>query len=429
MTSRLLNPTGKTAVLTLFTDLRTLFKCRGALLVLTFVLCSLLVLADDSKVSVALEKTRLAYQMQKWPDVVTAAGELLIAAPEHLEGHFMLAIAEIRLGSHEAAIKRLTWLNFKVADSAVYRYSLAEALFTAGLIDQARTQAQYSVQLAPDEAVYKIFLQRIAEKVKARDGGEYPVATDQKNVESAHQSQNVNQPNTGEHSLDLVEKKTVSKFEKQIKSIIADCEKMPDQEMELILAAVHENPELMSDTNWSLLQKRLDKTYKDPYKEVIRQFLLWNSGEKSLKDYEKFLEQLRVKNLAWKSDVNLLKIAGSLTQYGVVPGRKEESSAVSADSVSWFESLDENVRVAFFDARYDDAWALHSAQPETVSGDLSAYQSARLALELWQLHNFKREWLEIAKTHLEKCVSKGMCRKNSEILLSEVTGILEGKVK
>jgi len=367
--------------------------------------------------------------MQKWPDVVTAAGELLIAAPEHLEGHFMLAIAEIRLGSHEAAIKRLTWLNFKVADSAVYRYSLAEALFTAGLIDQARTQAQYSVQLAPDEAVYKIFLQRIAEKVKARDGGEYPVATDQKNVESAHQSQNVNQPNTGEHSLDLVEKKTVSKFEKQIKSIIADCEKMPDQEMELILAAVHENPELMSDTNWSLLQKRLDKTYKDPYKEVIRQFLLWNSGEKSLKDYEKFLEQLRVKNLAWKSDVNLLKIAGSLTQYGVVPGRKEESSAVSADSVSWFESLDENVRVAFFDARYDDAWALHSAQPETVSGDLSAYQSARLALELWQLHNFKREWLEIAKTHLEKCVSKGMCRKNSEILLSEVTGILEGKVK
>ncbi|MBU1108246.1 MAG: hypothetical protein KKB51_16355 [Candidatus Riflebacteria bacterium] len=375
--------------------------------------------AEDSRVSIPLEKTRLAYQMQKWQDVVPAAGELLAAAPEHLEGHFMLAIAETRLGQHEAAIKRLTWLNFKVADSAVYRHSLAEALLAAGLVEQAITQAQYAVQLAPAEPMYNSFLQRISAKGEVKTVPATPTDIAGVFVSSAPV---VKTPMP-------IKEKTVSEFEEYIKSVADSCDKNADQEMQLIFAAVTAKPELMADPNWSLLQKRLNRPDKDLYKEAIRQFLLWNSGEQSLKEYEKFIGQSRVKNLAWQSDENLQKIAENLARYGVTPGRKPESAVLSMGSLSWFESLDENVRVAFFDARYDDAWTLHTAAHESETGGLAAYQSARLALELWQLNNFKHEWLEIAQKHLKECVNNGVWRENAEILLTEVTGMLEGKVK
>jgi|GEM_PF-1944626 hypothetical protein len=403
------------------------------LLLIFFLLCGAL-FADEAKLSIAFEKTRLAYQMQKWPDVLTSAGELLTVAPEHLEGHFMLAIAEIRLGQHDAAIRRLSWLNAKVPDSAVFRCSLAEALLAAGLADQAVTQAQYAVQLAPAEEHYKKFLQSISAKTAtATLTASAAVQTVVTSIASVSAEYAPGQT-AGLVSTEAVvapseppEKRIPSEYESLILEIDAACAENAGQEMQLIFVAVAEKPELMADAGWSILQFRLQKPGKDLYREVLRQFLLWNSGELSIKGYEQFIMQSRVKNLDWRGDPLLLKIAERLAQYGVAPGRKAEEETVASGTASWFEALAQNVREAFFDARYDDAWALHCAGDRTRVGNLWAYQTGRLALELWQLHNFKREWLLVAQEHLNLCIVGGAWQDDAKILLAEIEGILEGR--
>ncbi|OGK05819.1 MAG: hypothetical protein A2W80_00615 [Candidatus Riflebacteria bacterium GWC2_50_8] len=390
--------------------------------------------ADESKISVAFEKTRLLYEMQKWQDVAVAAGELLAASPEHLEGHFMLAIAEIRLGQNESAIKRLTWLNFKVADSAVYRYSLAEALMAAGLVEQAVTQAQYAVQLAPAEEQYKKFLQRISAKtasatISAGVASQPVIAgnASDSGLGTQGKAEELSATETAVVAEEPTKERIPSEYESFIIELDASCAKKVDQEMQLIFAAVSEKPQLMADSGWSILQRRLHKPGKNLYREVLRQFLLWNSGELSIKGYEKFIMQPGVKNLDWHGDAVLAKIAERLVQYGVTPGHKAEQVTISSGDLSWFEALAKNVREAFFDARYDDAWACHLASDKTGAGNLWEYQAARLALELWQLHNFKREWLVIAQGHLQTCAGSGIWQDDAGILLTEVTSILEGK--
>lgn len=414
---------------------RIWFCCRQAVLfALALVLFTAPLPADEAKISVAFEKTRLLYGMQKWQDVAAAAAELLAAAPEHLEGHFMLAIAEIRLGQHESAIKRLTWLNFKVADSAVYRYSLAEALLAAGLVDQAVTQAQYAAQLAPAEEHYRKFLQRISAKT-ASAAILVGVASQPVIVGNASDSGQVTQAKAEELiatetavvAEEPPKERVSSEYESFIIELDANCAKKVDQEMQLIFAAVTEKPELMADSGWSILQRRLRKPGKNLYREVLRQFLLWNSGELSIKGYEKFIMQPGVKNLDWHADAALAKIAERLVQYGVTPGHKVEQVTISSGNLSWFEALAQNVREAFFDARYGDAWALHLAGDKTSAGNLWEYQAARLALELWQLHNFKREWLVVAQEHLQACAGSGIWQDDAGILLAEVTSMLEGK--
>ena len=379
--------------------------------------------------SVALEKTRLAFQMQKWPDVVSAAGELLALAPEHLEGHYMLAVAETRLKQPESAIKRLTWLNFKVVDSAVYRHALAEALMLGGLPEQAITQAQYAVQLAPGEVAYQSYLAQISVKERASltlTASESTTATmtpvmASETIDPEDRSEAPDQP------AELPDKVVASRYEQFIRETDAACSSNSEQVLLLIFAAVEEKPEIMADANWSLLQKRLQSPVKDVYLETVRQFLLWNAGELSLEEYRRHIGLSSVKKLAWEKDAILTEVARHLAGYGVIIEKKPEKPVAGADSASWFAALSENSREAFFDARYDDAWALHIASGEKVADGLWQYQAARLALELWQLHNFKQDWLDVAREHLQKCTDSPICGENAGILLAEINFILDGK--
>jgi len=377
--------------------------------------------ATDARVSVALEKTRLAYQMQKWPDVTVAAGELLAASPEHLEGHFMLALAETRLGQHEAAIKRLTWLNYKVPDSAVYRYTLAEALMAGGLREQAVTQAQYAVQLAPETPVYKDFLAKISRSAENASGND---------VEPVVASMSAD---TATVSADVAERPEVSsvskppgKYEQIIMEVAEECEKNSQNAIQIIFALVVEKPEVMADASWPMLQKRLQNQAKDTYQETIRQFLLWNAGELDLDKYRKYIERVAVRNLDWEKDSSLQTISRYLAGYGIVPGKKTETINEANESSNWYVTLSDKSREAFFDTRYDDAWALHISATARISEELWHYQAARLALELWQLHNFRQEWLEVARDHLQKCSGSPSWGEQAGILLSEVNLILDG---
>jgi len=379
--------------------------------------------ATDARIDIALEKARLAYQMQKWQDVTVAAGELLTASPEHLEGHFMLAIAENRLGHHEAAVKRLTWLNFKVVDSAAYRYALAEALMAGGLREQAVVQVQYAVQLAPGEEIYRKFLAQItavpAEKVASASNA-VPAGSSTFSGEVVEDA---------DRQASTPVKVIASRYEQIIRKVDEDCERSSQRALLLIFEAVSGKPELMADANWPLLQKRLQNKVKDTYQETIRQFLLWNSGELSLEEYGRYIDRAAVRDLAWEKDAVLQTISRYLAGYGVIAGRRPIQQQTAAGSSSWFSTLNESAREAFFDTRYDDAWALHIASTGSGSDDLRQYQSARLALELWQLHNFRREWLETARDHLEKCTDSPTWREHAAILLTEVNLILDGKAE
>lgn len=379
-------------------------------------------LETDARVSVALEKTRLAYQMQKWQDVMTAAGELLAASPEHFEGHFILALAETRLGQYEKAIKRLTWLNYKVPDNASYRHALAEALMVGGLRELAVTQARYAVQLAPDEAIYQDFLAKIAKSAEETSVNVIEPAAASMSVDTATSSTDV-----------ATEKQEVSlpssppgKYGQIIRKVAENCEKNSQNTIQIIFALVVEKPEVMSDASWPILQKRLQKQTKDTYQETIRQFLLWNAGELKLDEYRKYIERSAVKNLDWEKDSTLQTISRHLAGYGIIPGKKPTKTYNTNELSSWYTTLSDNAREAFFDARYDDAWALHISSTTKISDKLWHYQSARLALELWQLHNFKQEWLEVARDHLKKCSGNSDWSEQASILLSEVNLILGG---
>lgn len=380
--------------------------------------------ATDARVSVALEKTRLAYQMQKWHEVTVAAGELLAASPEHLEGHFMLALAETRLGQHEAAVKRLTWLNYKVPASAVYRHALAEALMAGGLREQAITQAQYAVQLAPEAAVYKDFLAKISIVPENASGTVIEPVVASMSVGAA----------TG--SAAVAERPEVSpvssppgKYELIIREAAENCDNNSQNAIQIIFAVVVEKPEVMADASWPMLQKRLQNPAKDTYQETIRQFLLWNAGELDLDKYRRFIERVAVRNLDWEKDSALQTISRYLAGYGIVPGKKSERTDNTKESSSWYATLSDNAREAFFDTRYDDAWALHISATARISDELWHYQAARLALELWQLHNFRQEWLEVARDHLQKCSGSLSWGEQAGILLSEVNLILDGSQK
>ncbi len=390
------------------------------LVILSASFCSQ-VSATDARIDVALEKVRLAYQMQKWQDVTVAAGELLAASPEHLEGHFMLAIAETRLGHHEAAIKRLTWLNFKVVDSAVYRYALAEALMAGGLREQAVAQAQYAVQLAPGEEIYRNFLAQITAAPAAKITGVSEPAP------AGSSTLVVDAVGDTEQQASMPVKVAASRYEQIIRKVDEDCDRNNQRALQLIFAAVSEKPELMADANWPLLQKRLQAQAKDTYQETVRQFLLWNSGELNLEEYGRYIDRAAVRSLDWQNDAVLQTIARYLAGYGVVAGKRPEKQETAGAASSWFSTLNESAREAFFDTRYDDAWALHIASTDKVSDELRQYQSARLALELWQLHNFRPEWLETARDHLEKCSTSPTWREHAAILLAEVNLILDGK--
>lgn len=356
----------------------------------------------DSKISIPLEKARMAYEAKRWDEVIDAATSLFNVAPEHLEGHYMLAIAEIRLGLNEGAVKRLTWLNSKVPDNAGYRCSLAEALMAAGLVKQAVTQAEYAVQLAPEKALYKNFLEKISTVTRP-----------------ASQPANLPDPQPVERSI--------SEFELRIIAIASECEKLPETELARILEAVTRTPELMSDLSWSVLQKRLDKTRASLHEEVIRQFILWKAGEISLDDYSRILKGTKVKTLDWKNNSSLQTISEHLCKNGIAPISNQQTCEPGDATLSWFESLDSKVKEAFFDARYDDAWNLHLGAVNSGSNRLWAYQSARLALELWQLHNFKDSWLEIARTHLDNSMGKGYWQEDAKIIQDEIASRLEGK--
>jgi hypothetical protein len=377
--------------------------------------------ATDARVSVALEKTRLAYQMQKWHEVTAAAGELLTASPEHLEGHFMLALAETRLGQHEAAIKRLTWLNYKVPDSAVYRHALAEALMAGGLREQAVTQAQYAVQLAPEAAVYKDFLAKISSPPENTSGTAIEPVVASISADAATSSAAVTeQPEASPASS------RPGKYEQIIRDVAENCDKNGQNAIQIIFTVVVEKPEVMADASWPILQERLQSPAKDTYQETIRQFLLWNAGELDLDKYRKYIERVAVRNLDWEKDSSLQTISRYLAGYGIIPGKKVERADNANDSSSWYDTLSDKAREAFFDTRYDDAWALHISATSRISDELWHYQAARLALELWQLHNFRQEWLEVARDHLQKCSGSLSWGEQAGILLSEVNLIIDG---
>jgi hypothetical protein len=358
----------------------------------------------ETEFLVNLEKGRLALQMKRWQELEAAAVYLLKSQPELIEAQYMLGMAELHQGRFEAAASRFTWLCGKSPSDGAYRYNLARALEGAKLVDQAIVQAKYAVQLEPRNNNYKLLLQRLCPVSEKKPD-------EKKESDSLSSQHKSSQPDKPQQEI-----KTLTEQDKKVIALAAKCNAQSENRLELILTALKESPDLIANQNWgSQIAKFLTDRQTDFSNELIRLFLLWKSGKIIDKDFQNFLNQAEIGQIDW-SGKNSSYIKEQFQNAGLTHFVSENLKNCQA----WYDLLNEPARIAFFDIRYEDAWNEHNADRSGKTTSLWNYQSARLALELWQIKGFSQKWLETAYDHLLICREKAFKKEETDILIAQI---------
>jgi tetratricopeptide (TPR) repeat protein len=100
----------------------------------------------------ALERTRVAMELERWELMRREATEAIYEDPEDSDGYYYLGIAEDGLGHQAEAIAATRDAIAKDPEWWGYHYSLSRLLLRRGSLDDAATEAEEAVRLRPEES-------------------------------------------------------------------------------------------------------------------------------------------------------------------------------------------------------------------------------------------------------------------------------------
>lgn len=360
-------------------------------------------LDKDTQYAIKLEEARLAYSMKRWPKLEKAAAELINVRADSAEGQFLLGVAEFYQGKNEQALQRFNWLCKQKPANARYRFFLGRALLVKGLKKDAQVQIEYAVKLKPEHKEYSDFYDKII-TAKAAVAGEQNQTNDANENEDKKEPSDQNQP--------------IRVADKRITALLEKLRNKPRQTLELVFTELKTDPEIMSLAGWNNeIISRLGKKEKNYKKELMRRFLLWKSDFIESKEFSFYLMDSRIEDYKKSGDEAVEFIVRQAQKAGI---RSYEKQHIEDMVVPWFESLNRQSRTAFLDVRIEDAWNEHINIRDSESS-LWNYQTARLALELWQLQGFDNHWLETAQKHLLYCRETKFKIEESNILLANIS--------
>ncbi len=381
---------------------------RSAVLALGFLLCSSAgydhpaiaapILSANARVS--LEKARQGCSANRWNDVIMYALQVLQEDPNNVEAQACLAIADLQQGRVQPAIQRLIWVNTANPRHPGYRLALAQALVAGGNPKEAAVQAGYAVQLAPHDRICRELLDRLtaaSEAPRTADG---------------------NVPPSSENDIASSSRPDAPIPDKRWLALEEMCRISPDRALEILLKAILEEPDLLARQGWPYFQTCTANQQKSARLEIIRRFLRWKAGEIADEELATWLPTAIPRDL-WDQDPLVSSIIPALRRGGLNLSFLNPVSKQEPEDFGWASALDEPTSAALLNADVQEAWRLHAQRALGASADWH-YQSARLALELWQASSFDDEWLLVARDHLLSCQSDGRWRDEARIILKEV---------
>ncbi|MGM0599246.1 MAG: tetratricopeptide repeat protein [Candidatus Rifleibacteriota bacterium] len=354
----------------------------------------------DAQYDIKLEKARLAFSMKRWQELEQAAADLITVRANSAEGQFLLGVAEFYQGKNDQALQRFNWLCNQNPSDAAYRFFLGRALLAKGLKKDARVQIEYAVKLKPGNKKYSNFYKKLtALEVPEEQKKSRSKEKTEKHVQSAKFAQ-------------------TSVIDKRITDLLKKLENNPDKAVKQVFAALKAEPELISLEGWNKkILVRFNKEIKNFKNELIRRYLLWKSDLIKTKEFSFYLMDSRINAYKSGGDEAVKFILGQAQKAGLETYEKQTSEDLV---VPWFETLNKRSRAAFLDVRLEDAWNEHINKRDSESS-LWNYQTARLALELWQLQGFENHWLETAQKHLLYCRESNFKIEESNILLANIS--------
>lgn len=368
-----------------------------------------------------MEKARQGCSANRWNDVIRYALQVLQEDPNHVEAQACLAIADLQQGRIQPAIQRLIWVNTANPRHPGYRLALAQALVSGGNPKEAEVQAGYAVQLAPQDRICREFLDRLTAasgKPRKNDGivppqdvGSHAPPPDAQERETAGSAK-------AENATASASRPDTAIPDKRWLALEEMCRISPDRALEILLKAILEEPDLLARQGWPYFQECTAGQQKSARLEIIRRFLRWKAGEIADREFEAWLPTAIPRDL-WEQDVLLSSMIPSLRRGGMKLSFLNPVSKQEQEDAGWASSLDEQTSAALLNADVQEAWQLHVRHALGASADWH-YQSARLALELWQASSFDDEWLLVARDHLLSCQSDGRWRDEARIILQEV---------
>jgi len=352
---------------------------------------------------ISLEKARQGCAAKRWDEVISQALLVLREDQNHVDAHAYLALADLHQGRIQPAVQRLTWVNTVNPQHAGYRLALAQALLTSGNTYEATVQAGYAVQLAPQDKGCRTFFDSLH---SASIASSFTITVN--SVPSLPGKEGKPDANAPERLIP----------DKRWRALEEMCQKAPNRDLEILLKAILDEPDLLASQRWPFFQECTTAPRKVARMEIIRRFLRWKAGEIADGDLEAWLPTVVSREL-WNQDLLLSSMIPSLRRGGLAlsflnPGRKQDEC-----DTDWASALDESTALSLANADFQGAWSRHTQQLSSISADWH-YQTARLALELWQVTSFDEEWLLVARDHLLACQSTGRWREEAQIILKEV---------
>ena len=365
----------------------------------TFLSCCY-ALDTDAQYAIKLEKARLAHSMKRWSELEDLSAYLITVRPNSFEGQFFLGVAEFFQSKYDQALQRFNWLCNQNPSDAEYRFFLGRALLAKGLKKDALVQLEYAAKLKPGQKKYSSFYKNLT---AAGEIKEDKTSEQRKNTQKSVQS---NKP-----APELI-------IDKRITSLLKSLRNKSDESLEIVFAALKAEPELISLNGWNnKILGRFAKEMKNYKKELMRRFLLWKSDLIENKEFSFYLMDSRIEDYKKSGDEAVEFIVRQAQKAGIKTYEKQRPEDLI---IPWFENLNKISKAAFLDVRIEDAWNEHIINRDSESS-MWNYQTARLALELWQIQGFDNHWLETAQKHLLYCRETNFKIEESNILLANIS--------